>query len=63
MCVLKYEQYDPVRDTAEDREDILTIGCDWHFNGYTKLQVNYRFKDEQTEETNDELLLQTQVKF
>lgn len=61
--VLKYEQYDPNRDVPKDREDIITVGCDWYLNEYTKLQANYRYKDEQTEEANDEFLLQAQVKF
>lgn len=61
--VVKYEQYEPDRDVGKDRESILTLGANWNINKVTKIQANYRIKDEQTEETNNEFIFQAQVKY
>jgi phosphate-selective porin len=59
---VRYEQYDPDRDIGENREDALTLGLNYFFSDYLKLQVNYLFKEEETEVSNDELALQLQIK-
>jgi hypothetical protein len=63
--VLKYEQYEPNRSVGQDRKAVATIGCDFYLNDYTKLQANYRLKDNENTSTTDtkEFLLQAQVKF
>lgn len=60
---VRYEQYDPDIDIAENREDVLTLSLNYFFNDYLRLQVNYLFKDEQTEVDNDEFALQLQIKY
>lgn len=60
---IRYEQYDPDRDTSGDREDIITLGVNYFFNDYLKLQANYLLKDEETEVSNNEFALQLQMKF
>jgi len=60
---IRYEQYDPDKDVSRDREDRLTLGLNYFFNDYLKLQANYLFKDEQTEEGNDEFALQLQMRY
>lgn len=61
--VFKYEQFDPNRHNSNDREDIYTLGGNIFFNKYTKLMINYRFLEEETEESNNDLLAQFQIKF
>lgn len=61
--VFKYEQYDPNRHASNDRQDIYTVGGNLFFNKYTKLMLNYRFLEEETEDSNNDFLAQFQVKF
>ena len=45
------------------REDIVTLGLNYFFNDYLKLQVNYLFKDEETSAGNNEFAMQLQMKY
>jgi hypothetical protein len=61
--VVKYEFYDPNEDTDDDAESIITFGFNYFFNDWTRLQLNYLYKAEEEEVSNDEILMQLQVKF
>lgn len=61
--IAKFEQYEPDCHSGKDMQSILTLGANWNINKITKIQANYRLKDEQLEDTNNEFLLQAQVKF
>ncbi|HHE38379.1 MAG TPA: hypothetical protein ENL20_07375 [Candidatus Cloacimonetes bacterium] len=62
--VVKYESYDPDLDTENDKQSIITFGMNYFFNDWTRLQLNYLYKAEETFEiSNDEILMQLQVKF
>jgi len=62
--VVKYESYDPDTDSDNDIESVITFGVNYFFNDWTRLQLNYLYKaEEPTEISNDEILMQLQVKF
>jgi len=61
--VIKYESYDPNADENNDASSIITFGVNYFFNDWTRLQLNYLYKAEEVEESNDEFLMQLQVKF
>jgi hypothetical protein len=64
--VLKYESYDPNtdEDAADDSQQITTFGFNYFLNEWTRVQVNYLYAAEEGNEiSNDELLVQFQVKF
>jgi phosphate-selective porin OprO and OprP len=61
--VVKYESFDPNLDTDNDINNIITFGVNYFFNDWTRLQLNYLYKAEETEISNDEFLMQLQVKF
>ena len=61
--IVKYESYDPNIDEDNDVEDVITFGVNYFFNDWTRLQLNYLYKAEEEEESNDEILMQLQVKF
>lgn len=62
--VLKYENYNNNIDEDNNMEQITTIGVNYFFNEWTRLQVNYEYKAEQAHEIkNDMLMVQLQVKF
>ncbi len=68
--VIKYESYDPDyepddpgTDVNNDAESMITFGINYFFNDWTRLQLNYLYKAEETEIFNDEFLMQLQVKF
>ncbi len=61
--VVKYESYDPNTDLDNDVENVITFGFNYFFNDWTRLQLNYLYKSEEVEESNDEFLMQLQVKF
>ena len=62
--VVKYESYDPNTDEENDIESIITFGVNYFFNDWTRLQLNYLYKAEEGNEvSNDEILMQLQVKF
>ena len=72
--IIKYETFDPnMANDAElfagsttDRQNIVTYGFNYFFNEWTRVQVNYLYKAEETgdvEVPNDALLVQVQVVF
>lgn len=62
--VLRYEQFDPNTDVSKDRFDATAIGVNWIFKGYTRLQVNYEFRNDQASPTIGDLLTaQAQIFF
>lgn len=61
--IVKYEFFDPNMDADDDAGSILTFGFNYFFNDWTRLQLNYLYKAEETEVKNDELLVQLQVKW
>jgi len=62
--VVKYESYDPDTDSDNDIESVITFGVNYFFNDWTRLQLNYLYKaEEPTEISNDEILMQLQVKY
>ena len=61
--IVKYESFDPDTDTDDDAMSIITAGVNYFFNDWTRLQLNYLYKAEETEVANDEILMQLQVKF
>jgi len=62
--VVKFEMFDLDMDVDSNEEYITTIGVNYFFNDWTRLQVNYQYKAEKAGEIdNDALLMQLQVKF
>lgn len=62
--VVKFESYDPDMSIDTNSETILTFGLNYFLNDWTRIQMNYRYKAEQAlEVTNDQFVLQVQVKF
>jgi phosphate-selective porin len=66
--LVKYEYYEPNADAEiiDDQRTIITYGLNYFFNDWTRLQINYLYKVEESgnvEITNDALLLQIQVQF
>jgi phosphate-selective porin len=65
--VFKFETYDPnlAEDESGDIQNIMTFGLNYFLNDWTRIQVNYLYKAEETaaaEKANDCLLVQLQVK-
>ncbi len=67
--VVKFESYDPNTSEIEglnDQINVITYGFNYFFNEWTRLQVNYLYRAEETarvEIPNDALLMQFQVVF
>ncbi|HLF18418.1 MAG TPA: hypothetical protein VI749_05935 [Candidatus Omnitrophota bacterium] len=64
--VLKYEQYDPNEEVANDKVSETTAGLNYFIEKYNaKLQLNYIHKDEQeaSEVNNDQVIGAIQVAF
>lgn len=64
--VLKYEQYDPNEQAANDKAQEITAGLNYFIEKYNaKLQLNYIHKDEQkaSEVNNDQVIGAVQVAF
>lgn len=62
--VVKYENFNNNLDETDQMEQITTIGVNYFFNEWTRLQVNYEYAAEQAHEIkNDRLMVQLQVKF
>ena len=62
--IVKYESYDHNNDTDNDAQNVITFGFNYFFNDWTRLQLNYLYKAEEGNEvSNDEILMQLQVKF
>lgn len=72
--VVRYETFDPNNatnfdefpDAKDDIQDVITFGLNYHFNDWTRVQLNYLYKAEESgnvEYPNDEILFQVQVVF
>jgi len=62
--VVRFDRFDPDRDSGDDRTDVLTLGFNHFISEGVKIQVNYERKEEEgTAVSNDVLLAQLQVKF
>jgi len=69
--VVKFETYDPDADIDYDKQQDWTFGFNYFFNEWTRVQVNYVYKTEESggteatyhEKANDYLVIQLQVKF
>jgi phosphate-selective porin len=63
--VIKYENYNNNLDSKTDNlEHVTTLGVNYFFNEWVRLQVNYEYKAEWAKEiNNDRLMVQLQVKF
>ena len=72
--VVKFETYDPniatdytqFPEAQDDIQNIITFGANYYFNDWTRVQLNYLYKAEESgnvEIPNDEILLQVQVVF
>ena len=66
--IVKFEKYEPnaATDVIEDQQSIITYGINYFFNDWTRLQLNYLYKAEESgnvEVKNDEILFQPQVVF
>ncbi len=62
--VLKWEYFDTDADIADNNMYITTIGINYFFNDWTRLQLNYQYKAEKGAEIpNDALLVQIQIQF
>jgi hypothetical protein len=67
--IIKYEQFDPDTDDENSSAKLCirkttTVGFNYFFNDWTRLQLNYLYKaEEEFEEANDEIIMQLQVKF
>jgi len=71
---LKFESYEPNKSTdfienpeaKNDKQNIITYGLNYFLNDWTRIQINYLYKAEESaavEMDNDCLLVQVQVKF
>ncbi|MCW3083916.1 MAG: hypothetical protein JWP12_1282 [Bacteroidetes bacterium] len=71
QLLAKYDTYDPnvihLPDTSPTQHDISTyyiFGANYYFNDWTKLQVNYSYRQEQTKQINNDLIsAQVQISF
>ncbi len=62
--VVKYEQYDTNKSESDDLVQVTTLGVNYFFNDWTRLQINYLYKAEDPREIkNDAILAQVQIKF
>jgi hypothetical protein len=62
--VVKYENYNSDRSKTNNLEQITTVGFNYFFNDWTRLQINYEYAAEKPKEIkNDRLMVQLQVKF
>lgn len=61
--VVKFDFFDS-GNSAKYKETNITVGLNYNFNDWTRLQANYVYRaEEPIEMTNDEFVLQLQVKF
>ena len=66
--VIKFERYDPSTAEADidDIHNVITYGVNYYFNEWTRLQINYLYRAEESarvEIPNDVLLVQMQIAF
>jgi phosphate-selective porin len=64
QLVARYEAFDPDRNAGNDRYTATAMGVNWIFKGFTRLQLNYEFRDnEAVPREGDALVAQAQVLF
>jgi phosphate-selective porin len=64
QALAKWDSYDPDRETASDRSDILILGLNWWLTERTRLQANYlTYFRESSGIVNRALVLQFQAGF
>lgn len=62
--VVKFEFFDENANIKNNEDYVFTVGLNYFFNDWTRLQVNYRYAAElPVDVPNDQLVLQLQVKF
>jgi len=62
--VIKFEYFDPDNGINNNEEYVTTVGLNYFFNDWTRLQLNYRYAAEMPiDMPNDALILQVQVTF
>lgn len=62
--VVKYDLFEPDKDTADDITKVETLGLNWFINKWAKIQANYEKKIEQgTEIENNVFTTQFQAQF
>ena len=63
--VLKFERYEPDKDTGGDQEEWYTAGVNLHVNKYVKWMTNYIWKEEESgsEVGDNQFVTQLQYKF
>jgi len=62
--VIKYENYNSDMSKTKNLEQVTTLGLNYFFNDWTRLQVNYEYASEKAKEIkNDRIMVQLQVKF
>jgi len=64
QVVGKYDNYDPNQDKTDDALTVYTIGLNYYFNPYAKVQIAYNIKEEQgTKVSNNFAVVQFQIGF
>jgi len=69
--VVKYSSYDPDSEKDYNKQDDITFGFNYFFNEWTRVQMNYVYRVEESGDTeadyheigNDYFVMQVQVKF
>lgn len=62
--VVKFEYFDPDGGITNNEEYVTTLGMNYFFNDWTRLQVNYLYRSEMPSDVpNDALVMQLQVVF
>ncbi len=69
--IVKFESYDPDTEADYNKQNDLTFGVNYFFNEWTRLQLNYVYRSEESGDTdanyhevdNDFFVMQVQVKF
>jgi phosphate-selective porin len=61
--VVKAESYDPNKDLGKNIQDKYTLGLTWYLNKYFYIMGNYEWREEQDDTSNDQFILQSQIKF
>jgi phosphate-selective porin OprO/OprP len=64
QAIVKYDTFDPDASRFKNETSITTLGCNWFFNKWAFLQLNYEVKDETGPEvSNNALTSQLTVQF
>ena len=62
--VIKWEYFDTDADIDDNNMYITTLGINYFFNDWTRLQINYQYRAEKGAEIpNDAILVQVQIEF